>query len=246
MSVVKGTKSPRLVVVPYRPYLKAIVFIVAIAAILVVGAFSFFIGKEVGAGVGQKAIVERDQLRKSYQEKEKEAEELSQQVANLSLASEVDKTSNEEVRNQIIQQKEQIAALEEDITFYRSLMSPADNKKGLTIGSVNILSTGVARQFDFKIVIQQLVTNHQLLNGSLNVNVIGREAGISRILPLKDLTTLVDTTDIKLRFKYFQDIKGRLELPIGFEAERIEIIAKSSGKNGSMVEKNFGWLVEEN
>ena len=150
------------------------------------------------------------------------------------------------MRNQIIEQKEQIAALEEDITFYRSLMSPSDNKQGLTIGSVNIISTGIPREFDFKIVIQQLVTNHQLLTGTLNVNVIGREAGVTRIIPLKDLTTQVDTDEVKLRFKYFQDVKGRLVLPIGFEAERIEVIAKSSGKNSSVVEKKFGWLAEEN
>ncbi|MGI1680275.1 MAG: hypothetical protein K6L75_16155 [Cellvibrionaceae bacterium] len=246
MSVVKGTKSPRLMVVPYQPYFKVVAIVSVIAAVLIAGTLSFIAGKEIGAGVGRDAIAERDELRESYREKIKEAEDLSQQVANLSLASEVDKTSNEEVRSQIIQQKEKIAALEEDITFYRGLMSPTDNKQGLAIGSVNVLSTGVSRQFDFKIVIQQLVTNHQLLNGTLNVNVIGREAGTPRILPLKDLTTQVDTTDIKLRFKYFQDIKGRLELPIGFEAERIEVIAKSSGKNSSVVEKKFGWLVEEN
>lgn len=245
MSVVKGTKSPRLMVVPYRPYVKVMAISLFVIAVLVVGFLSFFIGKELGSGVGKELVAERDQLKTDYQKSLSEVETLSQQVANLTLASEVDKTSNEEVRNQIIEQKETIAALEEDITFYRSLMSPSDNKKGLTIGSVNILSTGISRQYDFKIVVQQLVTNHQILNGNLNVNVIGREAGVPKILPLKDLTTQVDTLDIKLRFKYFQDIKGRLELPIGFEAERIEVIAKSTGKNATTVEKKFGWLAEE-
>jgi len=36
-----------------------------------------------------------------------------------------------------------------------------------------------------------------------------------------------------------------LELPVGFEPERIELTAKSTGRAGVAVEKKFGWLVQE-
>src|SRR5690606_23358251 len=138
-----------------------------------------------------------------------------------------------------------IAALEEDITFYRGLMAPTENRRGLTIGSVDEIATGVSRQYDFKVVVQQLATNHQVLNGTLTVDIVGHQEGVVRRIPLSELSPQVDEENIKLRFKYFQNIQGQLQLPEGFEPERIELLAKSTGRDGVSVEKKFGWLVQE-
>lgn len=245
MTVVKGSKPTRLVVVPYRPYARLLTWAGISLGVVVVAAGSYLLGNYHGVGLQQAAIAERDRLRIELQARNQEFDSLSQEVANLKLASEVDKASNEGVRNEVISLKSQIAALEEDISFYRGLMAPTDNRRGLTIGSVDVIATGVDRRYDFKIVVQQLATNHQVLNGSLQVNVIGHENGLVKSIPLKDLSSQVDDETIKLRFKYFQNIEGQIELPEGFEPERIELVASSSGREGASVEKKFGWLVHE-
>ncbi|MGQ9425377.1 DUF6776 family protein [Gilvimarinus sp. F26214L] len=242
---VTGTKPTRLVVVPYRPYFRLLVSAgVAVLFVVAVGG-SYWLGKHHGVTAQADAMGERDRLRRELQAKTDEADSLSQQVANLRLASEVDKASSEDVRNQVIELKAQIASLEKDITFYRGLMAPSENRSGLTIGSVDVISTGVPRRYDFKVVMQQLATNHQVLNGSVNITVVGHEDGATRNMPLKDLSPQIDEEDIKLRFKYFQNIEGYLDLPPGFEPERIELVAKSTGRNAKSVEKKFGWLVHE-
>lgn len=245
MTTVKGSKQFRMMVVPYRPYVRVLLSVAVIALLAVTGVVSYFVGNAQGIELQKQAIAERDRLRVELQSTKSDAEQLSQQVANLSLASEVDKRSSEDVRQEVIELKAEIAALQEDISFYRSLMAPTDNQRGLTIGSVDVISTGVPRQYEFKVVVQQLATNHELLNGTLNVNIIGREGDVMKVIPLKDLSEQVDSEDIRLRFKYFQPIEGQLELPFGFTPERIELTARSTGRNSTVVEKKFGWLVQE-
>jgi hypothetical protein len=245
MTAVKGNKPTRLMVVPYRPYARLLMRTGFVLATLLVVAVSYFVGKHHGVGLQKSAIAERDSLRIELLSKNAEIEGLSQQVANLKLASEVDKASSEGVRNEVITLKSQIAALEEDISFYRGLMAPTENRRGLTIGSVDVIATGVPRRYSFKIVVQQLATNHQVLNGSLRANVVGYEGGQARSIPLKDLSSDISDEAIRLRFKYFQNIEGQMELPEDFEPERIELVASSTGRDGVSVEKKFGWLVHE-
>lgn len=245
MTAVKGSKQYRLMVVPYRPVWRWLIGFGVIVALVVVGWCSFFFGNLDGIRLQERVIAERDQLREDLQAKVAEIEAMRQQVANLSLASEVDKVSSEDVRQEVIQLKGEIAALQEDISFYRSLMAPTENERGLTIGTVELMSTSAPRRYEFKVVVQQLATNHELLNGTLNINIIGRENGVARIIPLSELSDQIEAPDIRLRFKYFQPIEGQLELPFNFTPERIEVIARSSGRNATEVEKKFGWLVQE-
>lgn len=245
MATVKGTKERRLKVVTYNPYIQPLLVAGVVFLCVAIGAVSFWAGNNQGLGLQQQALVERDELRLALQQKTEDAEILSQKVANLETASQVDKASAEDVRGEVIVLKETITALEEEISLYRGLMAPTESKKGLTIGSLEVASTGVPRQFDFKVVVQQLATNHQVLNGHLNFNVIGREGELVRSIPLSDLSSQIDQEDIRLRFKYYQDIQGQLELPLGFEPERIVLVARSTGREGAVVEKKFGWLVQE-
>lgn len=245
MSTVKGTKERRLKVVAYSPYAQPLLLLATLVACVVIGAISYYTGNMRGLAVQEQALVERDQLRLQLQQKNQEAIKLSQKVANLELASEVDKASTEDVRGEVIELKEQITALEEEISLYRGLMAPTESKKGLTIGALELTSTGVPRQYDFKVVVQQLATNHQVLSGHLNFSVVGRDGEAVRTIPLKDLSTQIDEEDIRLRFKYYQDIQGQLELPLGFEPERVVLVARTTGRDGAVVEKKFGWLVQE-
>jgi hypothetical protein len=245
MTTVKGTKERRLKVVSYNPYIQPLLVLGVVLVCVLIGVASFWAGNSRGMSLQEQAMVERDELRLKLQTKMEETEILSQQVANLSLASEVDKASSEDVRGEVIALKEEIAALSEEISLYRGLMAPTENRQGLTIGSLELIPTGVPRQYDFKVVVQQLATNHQILIGHLNFTVVGKEGEFVRSIPLKDLTSQIDEEDIRLRFKYFQNIQGQLELPLGFEPERIELMARSTGRDGVAVEKKFGWLVQE-
>jgi len=245
MAQVKGSPQCPMVVVPYRPVRKAL--LMTLALVLAVGAAvgSYFLGYTQGESLQAGAVDERNQLREQVARYSAEAEELRQQLANVRLGSEVDQQASEELRTQVISLKEEVTSLEENIAFYRGIMAPDENRSGLTIGSLNVIGTGSAREYRYKLVVQQLATNHQVLNGHVNFNIVGREGDETVSLPLYRLSAAQDSENIRLRFRYFQNIEGRLTLPEGFEPERIEIVARSTGNNPQTVEERFGWLVQE-
>ncbi len=251
MSAVTGSKQYRMVVVPYRPWIRSLIALIALAVLALAVVGSYWYGSGKGQVEQAEAIAERDKLKLELAAKISEADAYRQEVANLKLGAQVDRKASEGVRAEVIDLKTEIAALQEDISFYRSLMAPTGNKRGLSIGSLNVISTGAPRQYEYKLVVQQLATRHTMLNGTLKFNIVGRqtlspEQGEQLVtLPLKDVSDNVSYESIKLRFKYFQTIEGRLRLPDTFEPERIELIAKSTGSEPVVVEKKFGWLVQE-
>lgn len=245
MSQVKGSPQRRMVVVPYRPVRKALLIIVALVLAVGTAAGSYYLGYSQSESLQSGAVKERNELREQVALYSAEAEQLRQQLANVRLGSEVDQQASEELRNQVISLKEEVTSLEEDIAFYRGIMSPSDNRSGLTIGSLNVLGTGRPREFRYKLVVQQMATNHQVLNGYVNFSIVGREGDETVSLPLYQLSAAEESENIRLRFRYFQNIEGRLTLPEGFEPERIEIVARSTGNNPQTVEERFGWLVQE-
>jgi hypothetical protein len=245
MTAVKGSKQYHMKVVAYRPWVRWLLIFTGVAVIVGAVFSSFLTGQIVGLEQQAEAVAERDRLRIELDVTAREAAQYRQSVANLKLGAQVDRKASEGVRGEVMQLKERIAELEADISFYRDLMSPADNKQGLTIGSLNVISTGAPRHYEYKLVMQQLAARHKVLQGVLVFNIIGRQGETQRTLALKDVSESVNSDDIKLRFKYFQSLQGRLILPEGFEPERIELVARSSGKDSVTVEKKFGWLVQE-
>lgn len=245
MVAVKGSKQYKMRVVPYRPLyavtVAAIVVALFVAAVLGTYQYGNYKGRELQA----EAIAERDSLRIEVRKQTDDAERLRQEVANLKLGSKVDRKASEDVRTEVIDLKNKVAELQEVISFYKGLMSPTANKRGLTIGSLNVISTGAGRRYEYKLVVQQLATNHKMLSGFLNFKIVGRQGELPVTLSLKDVSDNVSYDNIKLRFKYFQTLEGQLVLPDGFEPQRIELLAKSSGKDSVTVEKKFGWLVQE-
>lgn len=245
MAIVKGTKQYPVRVVEYRPVGRWVFLFLCLALGGLAVYISHLQGYALGMAQRESAVDDLARLKDELAAKEKIAAELQQQVANINLGSEVDRQANEEIRQEVMALKQQIAELQEENSFYRGLMAPTQNKRGLTFGSVELSRAERPRSYSYKVVMQQLATDHQLLSGSLEYKVVGRQNGVDQSYLLSQLSSQVDSEPVKLRFKYFQNVEGELTLPEGFEPMGIELVAKSTGKNPVTVEKRFGWLVEE-
>ena len=245
MAIVKGTKQRRVKVIEDRPILKIFVFALFVVGAILSVFYSHGYGYSQGMAGQSTAQATITHLQESLALSRSKTDSLEQQLANTNLGAEVDRKASEEIRQEVIALKSQIAQLQEENSFYRGLMAPTKNKRGLTFGAVELSQTDRARRYSYKVVMQQLATNHQLLNGYLEYRVVGRLAGADTTYTLNQLSSEIETRRIRLRFKYFQTIEGEFDLPELFEPMAIELVAQSSGKNPVTVEKRFGWLVEE-
>lgn len=245
MAAVKGSKQFKVKVVVDRPYRRVLISfcVITVSAGLIV--LSYALGLDRGMGeLGDISQVLQATERK-LENSLVETKELQQTLTNIELGAEVDRQASEDVRQEVLTLKEEIAALEEENSFYKGLMAPSENRRGLTIGSVELLNTDRPRSYRYKVVLQQLATRHNLLSGTLTFDVQGYLNGVETSFPIGEISEQYSGNSIKLRFKYFQNVAGELELPEGFEPQEIKLVAKSTGNNATTVEKRFGWLVQE-
>lgn len=245
MAVVKGTKAHHLKVVRDRPVMRLLV--IAAVCIICVTAIraAYWYGHKQGMSRQERSFDKIVSIRTELENASSAENELRQALENAKLGAEVDRKALEDVRVEMLELKSQLASLDEENQFYRNLMAPAGNQRGLTFGAMEIAATERPRTYRYKVVMQQLATNHEVLNGTLSFNIIGRQEGVLSVLALRDVSRDVDSLNIKLRFKYFQNIEGELVLPEGYEPERIELEARSTGSQSTTIDKRFGWLVQE-
>lgn len=245
MTKVKGSKEHQWRVVKHHPRLYLWLGVALAGFVAALTQAAFMVGQGTSAESNQSVKRELAVALANLDEVRTREQDLRQQLQRALLGTEVDRRALEDVRLELLKLKTQMAALDEENQFYRNLMAPAGNKRGLNFGAVELVDTDIPRTYRYKVVMQQLATQHELINGSLSFTIVGRRDGEAVVLGLHEVSRDVDQPTLKLRFKYFQNIEGQLVLPEGFEPERIELQASSTGKNATTIDKRLGWLVQE-
>lgn len=237
----RNKRQQRLVVVRAHPLRGWGALAAGVVAVLLAGAGGYWWGWHAGAGFESTAAKELKRLHSKIDADGKAMAELRQQVANARAAASLDRTAAEEVRTNLMKQKDRLTTLQEQIRFYRSLMAPGAQHEGLSVRGLNIWRTDDPKRFRFKLVVQQVADKHPLLSGQLNFEIKGEVGGHAKTLALKDVCDDYDSRDIKLRFKYFQNIEGVMQLPAGFEPRSVHVVARAN--HGHEVDRKFDWQV---
>jgi len=244
MAVVKGSKQIKMVVVPHRPWRNLLLTLAGlIVAVILTGAGVYY-GYSRGTNENIDVRIERDQLSASMNSLETELETLQQDFVNLQQASLVDRQAVIEVQDMLVGLREINAQLEEDVLFYRQIMLPENDESGLAIGQLDLSATEEENRIRYHIELKQLANNENVISGYANVNILGMQEGSEVSFPLRSIAVDENQLDIRLQFRYFQNIEGELIIPENFVPETVQILAVAQGENAKTVQKNFVWLVE--
>ncbi|MDT8398845.1 MAG: hypothetical protein RQ899_09545 [Pseudomonadales bacterium] len=244
MPVVKGSKQERMVVVPYQPWRTFVIGTSVLLLLLATGFGSYYFGLNQGARKSGNASAERDQLLLDVADYRQQLEALGQELVNSQQASVVDRQALESVQETILSLRGKIVQLEEDVVFYKQILSPENDETGLVIGQLDLFVTGTENRFRYRLELKQLGNNDVPIEGHVNVNILGVQEHEDVSMPLRSLAVSNMPLDIKLQFRYFQNIEGELVIPDNFVPEKVQIIAVAEGRNAKTVQKSFGWLVE--
>jgi len=237
---VVGSEQYRSVVVKVQPVKRLRAALVL--ALLVVAATAYWLGGLAMVADYKQLRVERDHAVLQLAELELKRRGDSQNLTNSVVGAEIDRQALEDVRATVREHRQTIAERNEEISFYKGLMSPTDLERGLGIRSWELYNGLDPQRFQFKLILQQLAVKHLLLRGTVTVELVGTVAGVVTKLPLHSLSPQIDGPQIDLRFKYFQYVEGELELPADFVPERVDIVARASKPKKVQVEKQFPWL----
>ena len=233
-----------MVVVPHQPWRTAGIRFVLILFLLLTGAGFYYYGYRQGVTISGDATAERDQLLAQVGDMSRQMEVLSQELINSEQASNVDRQALEEVQGTIMNLRETISQLQEDVLFYKQIMSPENTETGLVIGQLDLEETEEPNRIRYRLELRQIGNNDNLVSGYANVNILGTRDRQEISMPLRSLATDENQLDIKLQFRYFQNIQGDLVLPAGFTPLGVQILAVDEGANAKTIQKSFAWVVE--
>ena len=215
-----------------------------LALVLLLCGLSYDYGFKRGHGIQQVTLTELQQLREDSAAHADILAQLEQELTNARQGAIIDRQAAEEVREAVVASEAKIAALKADLVFYRGLMAPTATEKGLSIRSISLNPAREANSFNYQIVLQQLAIKHRLLRGTYELILRGDLNGQQQALLLRDLVE----PGVKpvFRFRYFEKIEGKLQLPERFKPELIEVVAETNEKRPTRVQKQFSWAVNGN
>lgn len=166
---------------------------------------------------------------------------MQQKLINLERGHTIDQQALNQTRHTIAALETKISELESDLIFYKNIMAPSETSTGLQVDRFTLQTAREARTFGFKLVLTQLGGNKNYLSGMVAINVIGIRNGKRELVALRDLSEDIDDLGVKFRFRYFQDVEGRLILPSDFEPVEIQVVAQAQGPKSSQAERTFDW-----
>lgn len=233
-----------LIVKVHRPWVTRLFIVLIIAALMLAGWSLFEFGRFHAGYDVIDARMEQESLQTFVMELEARIVELREQNAILKRATQVERKAYADVNTSLKMLQTEILELNEELAFYRGIVSPRDASRGLRLQRYTFVSNGQNRGYRYKVVLTQVLKNDRLARGLVNFVFEGLYNSERKVLALADVTKPV-IKQLNYRFKYFQNLEGDILLPDGYEPLRVIIQILPRGRKQDMITSTFNWPVKE-
>ncbi len=233
-------------VVTHHPWRQALT-LMAVVALCAGGAVAAFLLGRATSELDETYLLSVERLNEANRAT---IEQLEAQLVEVDLTRGVESEATRALKEDIRLLKDQIAALTEEVTFYKSLMAPSSLARGLQIADFELSAMEEEGRYTFHLLLTQVETRRDWVQGEATLEVEGRMPGTDgsdsatgngqRVLPLTEIGQ-DDSYPLKFRFRYFQDLTGVISLPPGFEPERI--VVRAGKRNTQALSRTFDWTV---
>ncbi|MEH6358236.1 MAG: DUF6776 family protein [Pseudomonadales bacterium] len=232
MAKVRGSKQHRMVIKHHHPKKQWVMALAALACAVIVWGVGFLFGQYFER---QAQLLRPDGQQMLLQ--------LHEQVTELKQGRLVDKVAVDGARSDLKEKQTKIRQLEKDLAFYKGVLAPEKNVKGLQVDRLGVEKLSTARNFKFKWVLTQVGKNSKYLSGNTSLELVGKLAGVEKVLSLKDVVS--EELNLKFKFRYFQNFSIQVELPEQFVAEKILLSATVAGNQAQSISQQYEWAVQE-
>lgn len=207
---------------------------------LVAIGLAFFLGYRYGFYESKRLTAENLALKEERGVRNKALEQIKLRLSVAEHGSEVTRIAAEEVRLANKHLREEMLELEELLSFYRGVMSPDKNKRGLQIERFNLEQVGDKR-FRYKLTLAQIADLRRYIEGKVHLQLIGEKNGEKANLTLYLRVKDENKKQGRFRFRYFQKFSGEVSLPLEFEPRLVRVTAESKGRHAVKVSRDFPW-----
>ncbi len=221
---------------------RAVVALAAVVALIM--AWSLFEYGRYRAGYDGYAMREiRQRLEQANSSLERELGRLREENSYLEHSARIERQACVQIKSDLTGLQDEILELKQELAFYRSIVSPDDERRGLRIQRFTLNKSSVERLWRYKLVLTRALNKGAPARGTVDLTVEGQEAGsaVSKQLALSAIS-VPRIRRLSYNFKYFQNLEGELEIPEGFVPERVVLVLNPGGKgNRTRIQKVFDW-----
>lgn len=178
----------------------------------------------VGFGYKLARIIDEGDSKKVQAQQEtiailsEENHALTTKVNQLEVAMELATLETESITNTLGEQKKEIEAQQELLSFYERVVAPEKTDEGFAIEGVEIFKLS-DNTYQLRLVLLQSKQQKAVINGSLDIAVVGQRNGEAITLKSGESSLLAE--DIKYRFRFFQAVNVTLTIEEDINPESI-------------------------
>lgn len=232
-----------VILVPVDPVMRRRLRLFGGLGLLIMLVLIFVAGQLTAERTDRQAVTERNRLLQETRQLNESLQAAREELVLHRTGSEMASQAQEQLRQELRGLRDQIAELEEAVAFYKNVMSPGTDKEGLRIERLELAQTAEAGLYSYRLVLTQVGDNTNFIAGNVTFSVDGTRDGESLTVQTEDL--LDGDSDTRYRFRYFQELSGRVRLPDDIQPRQIRVEAVGSGRGATTTDRNFSWQVQE-
>lgn len=184
---------------------------------------------------------ERAELLAALAEEQGVSDELRRQLAIGETASEIDRATYAQVKTELGDLQAKIQAQEEELVFYRGIVSPQDRVAGLRIQSLEALPSDGEGRYLVRLLLVQAIVHSRRVSGAVKLQLEGLQDGQAVSFDAAELVVPSEPYDMAYEFRYFQGIETELALPAGFEPQRMTVEIWPNEARAERINQTFEW-----
>jgi hypothetical protein len=224
----------------YNPTRRRLLQLLSIVVVLAFGWGTYTLGLKIRGQQWELVNRELDVLKARVVQLEDQRTGLLKQLAQSQQATEVELQASKVVKQNLTRLEGRIMKLNEEVSFYKSIVSPSQTKRALFIQEFRISASEGTRKYNYKLVLTQVRSNNRVARGEVNLNIAGEKAGKQMTLSLSELSAQ-ESDRLSFSFKYFQSLEGDLMFPVGFNPSKLNIIVTPKTRKLDTIEKSYAW-----
>ncbi len=210
-----------------------------------VAAGSFYLAFELGRYQSGYSMFDhrRERARLTAELKQERAlsDELRRQLAIAETAGDIDRATYSEVESSLGELQAQIQAQEEELVFYRGIVTPQDRVAGLRIQSLEVEPSDGEGRHIVRLLLVQAIVHNRRVSGTVKLQLEGLLDGQTATFDGAELVAPNEPYDMAYEFRSFQGLETELALPVGFEPQQVVVEIWPNEARAERINQTFEW-----
>lgn len=216
-----------------------------VVPVLLVAAGALYLAYELGRYRSGYSVLdhrrERANLLARLTDEQAQNDELRRQLAIVQTSSEIDRATYAQVKIELGELQARIQEQEEELVFYRGIVSPQDRVAGLRIQNFEVSPSDNEGRYFVRLLLVQAIVHNRRVSGAVKLQLEGLQDGQTVSFDAAELVVPGQAYDMNYEFRYFQGLETELALPVGFEPQRMIVELWPNEARAERITQTFDW-----